>query len=168
MRRLGIIMERLRLKLHPEKTRLVEVGLGRSGFDFLGCHFQVMRSHFKRRTYLFRWPSVKAMKRVRGRIRELTDRRRRSGMKDIREVIADLNPVLRGWGNYFRTGNASIKFQQVDLYANQRLVRLMWRRKRLGRRPFLDHQWPPARFAKELGLHRLIGTIRYPDLVNAA
>ena len=89
-------------------------------------------------------------------------------MKDIREVVADLNPVLRGWGNYFRTGNASIKFQQVDLYVNQRLVRLMGRRKRLGRRPFLNRQWPPARFAKELGLHRLVGTIRYPGLVNAA
>ena len=42
------------------------------------------------------------------KIRELTARPRRAGMKDIREVIADLNPVLRGWCNYFRTGNASI------------------------------------------------------------
>ena len=48
--------------------------------------------------------------------RELTDRRRRAGMKDLREVIGDLNPVLVGWGNYFRTGNASLRFQRVDSY----------------------------------------------------
>ena len=45
-----------------------------------------------------------------GKVRAQTDRRRRAGMKDVREVIADLNPVLRGWGNYFRTGNAADKF----------------------------------------------------------
>jgi hypothetical protein len=42
---------------HPEKTRVVELGLGGEGFDFLGCYLRVMRSHFKGRTYLFRWPS---------------------------------------------------------------------------------------------------------------
>jgi RNA-directed DNA polymerase len=35
---------------------------------------------------------------------------------DIRTVIADLNPILRGWGQYFRTGNAATRFIQVDGY----------------------------------------------------
>jgi RNA-directed DNA polymerase len=156
------------LELHPEKTRVVELGLGREGFVFLGCYLRVVRSHFKGRTYLFRWPSPKAMNRVRERIRELTDRRRRAGMKDIREVIRDLNPLLRGWGNYFRTGNASLKLQQVDRYVNQRLVRLMYRGRRDGMRPFANREWPPARFVKEFGLHRLVGTIRYPGGAHAA
>ena len=39
---------------------------------------------------------------------------------DIRVVIADLNPLLRGWGNYFRTGNAAVKFRQVDSYVEWR------------------------------------------------
>ncbi len=99
LRRLGIIMDRLRLKLHPEKTRIVELMLGKGGFDFLGCHIRAVRSAFDGRTYVYRWPSQKAMKRVRSRLRDLTDRRRRVGMKDIREVIKDVNPVLRGWGN---------------------------------------------------------------------
>ena len=156
------------LELHPDKTRIVELGLGGGGFVFLGCYLRIVRSHFKRRTYLFRWPSPKAMNRVRERIRELTDRRRRAGMKDVREVIRDLNPVLRGWGNYFRTGNASLKFQQVDLYVNQRLIRLMYARRGTRTRPFSSREWSPARFANEFGLHRLIGTIRYPGAVNAA
>ncbi len=165
-RRLGIIMERLSLKLHPEKTRIVELGLGKQGFVFLGCYLRVVRSHFKKQEYLFRWPSPRAMKRVRGRIRELTDRRRWSGMKNIRDVIKVINPTLRGWGNYFRTGNASLKFQQIDRYVNERLVRLIYRHQKSGGRPFHDSWWTPARFAT-LGLHRLVGTIRYPVQVNA-
>jgi RNA-directed DNA polymerase len=168
LRRLGLIMERLSLRLHPDKTRIVELGLGKQGFVFLGCYLHIVLSRFKGRAYLFRWPSPRAMTRIRARVRELTDRRRWAGLKDIRQVIQVLNPVLRGWGNYFRTGNASWKFQQVDRYVNQRLVRLLpcvrgWRR-----RPFEVREWAPARFAAEFGLHRLIGTIRYPGFVNAS
>jgi len=168
LRRIREILGGIGLELHPDKTQIVEMGLGKEGFVFLGCYLRIMRSHLKGRTYLFRWPSPKAMNRIRDRVRELTDRRRRAGMKDIREVIRDLNPVLRGWGNYFRTGNASIKFQQVDLYVNHRLVRLMYARRGTRRRPFLSREWPSARFVKDLGLHRLVGTIRYPGSVNAA
>jgi RNA-directed DNA polymerase len=167
LRRLGIIMARLSLELHPEKTRIVELGLGRAGFVFLGCYLRIVLSHFKRREYLFRWPSPRAMTRIRARIRELTDRRRWAGLKDIRQVVDVLNPVLRGWGNYFRTGNASWKFQQVDRYVNQRLVRLLRHVRGWQRRPFALHGWSPACFADSLGLHRLVGTIRYPGLVNA-
>lgn len=167
LRRLGLIMDRLGLKLHPDKTRIVELGLGKQGFVFLGCYLRIVLSHFKGREYLFRWPSPRAMKRIRARIRELTDRRRWAGMKDIRQVVEVLNPVLRGWGNYFRTGNASLKFQQVDRYVNGRLVRLLRHVRGWSRRPFSLQGWHPARFAAEFGLYRLVGTIRYPGEVNA-
>jgi len=133
----------------------------------LGILVRVVLSHFKRREYLFRWPSVRAMTRIRARIRELTDRRRWAGMKDIRDVIQVINPVLRGWGNYFCTGNASSKFQQVDLFVHRRLVRLMARRGGDRRRPFRAKKWPLPRFVNEHGLHRLVGTIRYPGEVHA-
>jgi RNA-directed DNA polymerase len=168
LRRLGIIMERLGLELHPDKTGIVEVGLGKQGFVFLGCYLRIVLSHFKGREYLFRWPSARAMNRIRARIRELTDRRRWAGLRDIREVIDVLNPVLRGWGNYFRTGNASWKFQQVDRYVNRRLVRLLPRVRDWRRRPFHMREWPPARFASDFGLHRLVGTIRYPGAAHAS
>ena len=167
LRRLGLIMDRLGLKLHPDKTRIVELGLGKQGFVFLGCYLRIVLSHFKGREYLFRWPSPRAMKRIRARIRELTDRRRWAGLKDIRQVIDLLNPVLRGWGNYFRTGNASWKFQQVDRYVNERLVRLLRHVRSWRRRPFSLREWTSARFAADLGLYRLVGTIRYPGQVNA-
>jgi len=47
LRRLGLIMERLSLKLHPDKTRIVELGLGKQGFVFLGCYLRIVLSHFK-------------------------------------------------------------------------------------------------------------------------
>lgn len=168
LRRLEAIMGRLSLKLHPEKTRIVELGLGKEGFVFLGCYLRIVLSHFKGREYLFRWPSPRAMSRIRSRVRELTDRRRWAGMQDIRQVIEELNPVLRGWGNYFRTGNASWKFQQVDRYVNQRLVRLLRHVRGWRRRPFSLWEWTPARFVTEFRLHRLVGTIRFPGLANAS
>jgi group II intron reverse transcriptase/maturase len=167
------ILARLRLQLHPDKTRLVEMGLGKDGFDFLGCHLRIVRSHFKGRNYLFRWPSQRAMRSVRTKVHDLTKRRRWAGMTDIRDVIGELNPVLRGWGNYFRTGNASAKFQTVDRYVHRRLLRLLARRGgqrrwKPGARPFRSSQWPHCRFVNDHGLHQLLGTIRYPGGVHAA
>lgn len=167
LERIRAILDGLRLELHPEKTRLVELGVGKEGFDFLGCHFRVMRSHFKGKRYLFRWPSQKAMKALRSRVRDLTDRRRRAGMRDIREVILDLNPLLRGWGNYFRTGNASQQFQQVDQYVTQRLTRLVGSRRGWQRRPFQVSEWSHLRFVEDFGLYKLMGTIRYPGGAHA-
>lgn len=168
LRRVKIIFERLKLTLHPEKTRIVETGVHKDGFVFLGCDHRIVRSVFKKREYLFRWPSPKAMKKVRERIRDLTDRRRRAGMKDIREVIGDLNPVLRGWGNYFRTGNATVKFHEIDRYVERRLQRLLAKRGGSRPAPFNPKEWPHSRFVDEHGLYKLLGTIRYPGGVNAA
>ena len=122
----------------------------------------------KKRRYLFRWPSVKAMKAIRTKIHALTRRRRWAGMKDIREVIQVLNPVLRGWGNYFRTGNAAEKFNQLDIYVWKRLLRLLAlrggqrKKKRRGGRPFRVADWPHKLLVQKHGLYQLRSTIRYP------
>jgi Group II intron, maturase-specific domain/Reverse transcriptase (RNA-dependent DNA polymerase) len=123
------ILASLGLELHPDKTKVVDLRQGREGLDFLGCHFRARMSgrvrerYGKVRYYLHRWPSRRAMKRLRGKIRDRTGRNRVG--RDIREVIADLNPLLRGWGNYFRTGNAAGKFRQADEYVVFRLCSLM-------------------------------------------
>lgn len=172
MQRLREIFARLRLTLHPEKTKLVQIGLGRDGFEFLGCYLRIVKSHFKGRTYLFRWPSVKSMRKVRTRICELTDRRRRAGMKDVDDVIGDLNPVLRGWGNYFRTGNASKQFTAIDYCVWRRITRLLAKlRRRRGASlgsswARMRREWPMSRL-REHGLHKLLGTIQYPGSKTA-
>jgi RNA-directed DNA polymerase len=167
LRRIQVILATLRLRLHPEKTKLVVLGIGREGFDFLGCHFRLVRSHFSGKTYLFRWPSRRAMKALRAKIRERTERRRWAGMRDIREVIAVLNPLLRGWGNYFRTGNATDRFTTIDRYVTARLTRLIGAKRGWQHRPFYHREWPHRRFVEDFGLHKLLGTIRYPGGVHA-
>ncbi len=101
-------------------------------------------------------------KRLRAKVKAKTGRNR-VGIKDIREVIAELNPILRGWGNYFRTGNAAEKFQQLDRYVAWRLKRLLVKRKGRNLRAGEVAAWTEDWFV-ELGLHRLRGTIRYPGV----
>jgi group II intron reverse transcriptase/maturase len=163
--RIEHVLGRLGLRLNPHKTRRVELTGGREGFDFLGCHLhkrmsgRLWQQKGLRRYYLQRWPSRKAMNRVRERVRELTPRQRCH--QDVRSVIAELNPVLRGWGQYFQTGNAANHFTDVDDYVVKRLRSL--RVKRAGRhlRARQTRRWDRDYF-ESLGLHRLRGTIRYP------
>jgi len=138
----GEILAELGLELHPDKTRVVDLREGREGLDFLGCHFHACMSgrmwekYGKVRYYLHRWPSQRAMKRVREKVKARTGHNRVGA--DVRDVIADLNPLLRGWGNYFRTGNAATKFRQIDDYVVQRLRTLMVKKR--GRN--LHAGWP--------------------------
>ena len=164
----GQVLADLGLEPHPGKTRVVDLTEGREGFDFLGCHFHARVSgrlleRGIRRYYLQRWPSQDAMRRVRQRIKALTGRGRAG--RDIREVIAELNPILRGWGNYFRTGNAAVRFNQIDWYVAGRLRGLM--RKRYGRqlRPGQAATWTREWFEAH-GLYRLRGTVRYPVVAS--
>jgi RNA-directed DNA polymerase len=164
----GEILAGLGLELHPEKTRVVDLREGREGFGFLGCHFRArvsgrMLERGVRRYYLQRWPSPRAMNRVREKIKTKTGRGR-VGL-DIRDVIADLNPVLRGWGNYFRTGNAAAKFVQIDRYVVARLRDLMCKRYGRNLRPGQAATWTREWFEAH-GLYRLRGTIRYPGLAS--
>ncbi len=164
--RIRVILARLGLELHPEKTRRVELYDGKEGFDFLGCHLHKRMSgkiwERERRPVYFlnRWPSQRSMKRIRQRVKELTPRRRCH--EDLRNVIADLNPVLRGWGNYFRTGNAAKRFNQVDGYVWRRLKALRLARKGRNLSPGEAARWTRDSF-HDLGLVRLRGTVKYPE-----
>ena len=161
----GEILVGLGLRLHPDKTRMVDLREGREGFDFLGCHFRARMSGrlWERRRmvryYLQRWPGARAMKRLRGKIKARTGRNRAG--TDVRLVIQELNPILRGWGNYFRTGNAATRFRQVDRYVVDRLHGLMVKKRGRNLRPGQAAQWNEDWFNHH-GLYRLRGTIRYP------
>lgn len=121
------VMSRLKLTLHPTKTRIVD--MGREGFDFLGFHFHKLRSRKTGKLLPYMWPSAKAMKAIRSRIHAITTRKRLSN--PLKEVIKYLNRVIRGWRNYFRIGNSTRKLQQLDQYIQARLRR--WVRKLKGK-----------------------------------
>jgi RNA-directed DNA polymerase len=159
------LLGELGLVLHPDKTRVVDLREGREGFDFLGCHFRARMSgptwekYGKVRYYLHRWPSARSMKRARQRIKVLTSRSRVG--HDLPVVIGELNLFLRGWGNYFRTGNAGEKFVQLDRHVVWRLKRLLIKKRGRNLRAGQAGRWTPAWFHDQ-GLHQLMGTIRYP------
>jgi hypothetical protein len=154
------------LELHPEKTRRVDLSRGLQGFDFLGCHLRKRMSgpiweRSRRRVYfLQREPSQRSMKRVRQRVKEIARNGRRH--EDLHTLIGELNPVLRGWGNYFCTGNAARKFLAVDEYVVERLRTLLVKRKGRNLRPGEASAWHRD-FFEAHGLHRLRGTIHYPE-----
>jgi RNA-directed DNA polymerase len=163
------VFVRLGLERHPEKTRRVDLSRGMAGFDFLGCHLRKRMSgpiwarRHQRVYFLQRWPSPRAMQRIRQRVKDLTPR---AGChRDLRALIAPLNPVLRGWGAYFRTGNAAVKFGQVDDYVHRRLKRVLLHRHGRQRGPGQAARWT-GDFFHALGLHRLRGPIRYPEAAS--
>jgi RNA-directed DNA polymerase len=99
------------------------------------------------------------MRRVRQRVRELTPKSRCHA--DIRKVIGDVNPVLRGWSNDFRTGNAARQFGALDDFVLRRLRALRCKRKGRSLRSRDSERWRREYF-EHLGLHRLRGTVSYP------
>jgi hypothetical protein len=148
----------LKLRLHPDKTRMVSLPEGREGFDFLGFHLRLVRSHKDGRWWCQRWPSPRAMTGIRTKIKAITARRDRL-TRTIGALIAELNPVLRGWGNYFRWGNSANKFAQIDSYVQERLALFdSKKRQKTGRRWVSAHNWA---WYRGLGVHHLSGTIRY-------
>ena len=163
--RAAALLGELGLCLHPDKTRVVDLREGREGFDFLGCHLHARMSgklwEQRRiiRYYLHRWPSQRSMKRARARVKALTGRSQ-VGM-ELQAVIGRLNLFLRGWGNYFRTGNAANKFVEMDRYVAWRLKRLLIKKRGRNLRAGQAQRWHRTWFHDQ-GLHKLMGTIRYP------
>jgi RNA-directed DNA polymerase len=157
-RRAAMVLSGLGLQLNPDKTRIVCLTRGAEGFDFLGFHCHKVESwKWRGRWYLQRWPSARAMSSVRAKIRAGTHRRF-AGV-DLSVVVEHLNPVLRGWANYFRTGNSARKFCQIDSYVHERLAILASTTYALSGRNWatrFDGTW-----FRRLGVYTLTGTVRY-------
>ncbi|MFL4901696.1 group II intron maturase-specific domain-containing protein [Streptomyces sp. MMS24-I2-30] len=105
--------------------------------DFLGFHHRKMESwKWRGRFYLQRWPSARAMRVLRDKVRAATGRSKTE--RPVAAVVAGLNPVLRGWAAYFRSGNSGRKFNAVDGYVHE-LLAVFASRETQTPRPELDH-----------------------------
>jgi RNA-directed DNA polymerase len=134
--------EKSGLTLHPVKTRLVDAGT--DGFDFLGYHFERGR----------RWPRKKSLTKFKDTIRAKT---RRTVGRSLERVVADLNPVMRGWFEYFKHSRART-FGTLDGWIRRRLRSILRKQQKRqgGARPNGADQirWPNAYF-DGLGLFNL-------------
>ena len=125
------------LALHPEKTHLGDCRKPEEGFDFLGYRFAAGR----------RWVRKKSLARLKDRIREKTKRTRGDSLA---RIVADLNPMLRGWFGYFKHAHP-YTFPAVDGFVRRRLRALLRKQEKrpgFGRCLADQRRWTNAHFAK--------------------
>lgn len=147
---------RLKLAAHPGKTRVVDLTDGTDGFDFLGFHFRrtpMVRRPGRQATKT--WPSQRARKSVRAKVKAVTAPRSRLHLP-VEEIVAALNPILRGWGAYFRRPGNGRQMSQIDHYVRLRVALFVSKkRRRRGVSPWQVCRDP--RWWRGLGLYQLSG-----------
>jgi RNA-directed DNA polymerase len=148
MRTMRSMMERIKLTVNEQKTKLCRVPA--ETFDFLGYTFGRCYSPKTGRAYLGTRPSRKKVQKLCEAISEQTGRNKT--LQDVTEIVDRLNRQLRGWANYFRLGPVSKAYRAVDHHVTNRLRQ--WLRAK--------HQEPSrgtARFPDEY-LYQTLGLIR--------
>jgi RNA-directed DNA polymerase len=143
------------------KTRIVHLEEGGEGFDFLGFHHRWVRARSQQHRhvlFLARWPSEKAMRHVRDRVRELTARQRL--LLPVETIVQDVNRVLSGWARYFRYGNSARHLDKIRNHALERLVLVIAKRHHRTR----AYGWSVVAFqsSDQLGLVDLNGIVVAP------
>ena len=132
------------LSLNVEKTHVGDCRQEGQGFEFLGYRFEAGR----------RWVRRKSLKAIRDRIRVRTKRTRGDSLA---RIIADLNPTLRGWFNYFKHAHP-MTFRGMDGFVRRRLRAIL---RKQEKRPGMghcrdDHQRWPNKFFATQGLFTMV------------
>jgi group II intron reverse transcriptase/maturase len=153
----GRILKQLGVELHPQKTRIVHV---QNGFEFLG--YKIKRG--KRKLYLpeskirsqarqgalYAYPKEKSIRRFMDRVRQRT--KRKIPLK-TKELIAELNPLLRGWGEYYKRAHVRKLFQRLDGWIRRRIWSHRYRRWR-------NAGWKRLPATKLYGEYELVNLLR--------
>jgi RNA-directed DNA polymerase len=152
----------LGVEVHPQKTRIVHIN---HGIEFLGYKVKRGRGYrlpaAKRQSRanpqnLYAIPRQKSVKRFQEQIRALT---RRKAPLSLQEMINQINPVIRGWGTFYRKAHVRLLFNRLDRWIERRLYSFLAKRWRNGR----WRTYPSSRLIGEFGLVRLTHLI--PGLV---
>jgi group II intron reverse transcriptase/maturase len=155
------MMDRLKLTVNEEKTRLCRVP--DSSFHFLGYTFGRCYSTKTGRAYIGTRPSKKSIAKVRRTISELTSPRRL--LLDTQEQVTELNRRLTGWANYFCLGPVSKAYRAIDAHVVERLRRWLCRKHKTPGRG--TARFPLEHLYQDLGLKRLALTTRNLPWANA-
>lgn len=131
------LLQEKKFRLNLQKTRIVD---HQEGFEFLGFWFKdydgIHRKGLRHR----------ATKSFSEKIRYFT---RRQQPKNIKMLIEKLNPIIRGWGLYFRIGDVKAKFSDLDSWIRMRLRSFLMKKRALSLKASLNY---PNQYFKDLGL----------------
>ena len=153
------VLKQLDVVLHPQKTWIVHV---RDGFEFLG--YKIKRGKKKlylpesrirsqaRQGALYAYPKEKSIRRFMDQVRQRT--KRRIPLK-TKELIAELNPLLRGWGEYYKRAHVRLLFNRLDRW----ILRRIWSHRYKHWRNAGWKRVPPRVLYREHGLVNLVGLI---------
>jgi len=143
------VLDRLGLTLNAKKTRVLNVNA--ESFDFLGHRFTVNPSRRTGKRSTFYYLTPKAMNSVKQKIREAA----RTGQHwNLPELVKEkINPILRGWGNYFKLGNSRKHFLSIAKYTTYVLTIMLRKKHKKRSKGRRDH--PPSWFYDYQGLFKL-------------
>jgi RNA-directed DNA polymerase len=153
------VLKQLGVELHPQKTRIVHI---REGFEFLGYRIKLgqkklylsedkIRSGL-RAGDLYAYPREKSIRRFKDQVRQRT---KRTVPVAIEQLIEELNPLLRGWGEYYKRAHVRRLFHRLDGWIVRRIRSHRFKRWRnLGWK-----QLPEAKLHDEYGLVHLVRLI---------
>jgi len=137
----AVLLRPMGLRLSEEKTRIVHID---EGFDFLGFRIQRHQKRGTGKRFVYTYPSKKALASVKAKVRSTT-----KGATDqsLSVLLHRLNPVLRGWTNYFKHGVSKATFNYLRQFTWRRV--LCWLRHKHRRtswtwlrRRYLPGWWP--------------------------
>jgi hypothetical protein len=158
------ILKQLGVELHPQKTRIVYI---RDGFEFLG--YKIKRGTRKhilpaskirtgaREGALYAYPKEKSIRRLMDQVRQRT---KRTVPLKTEELIKELNPLLRGWGEYYKRAHVRLLFNRLDRW----IIRRIWSHRLKHWRNAGWKRWPARVLYREYGLVNLVRLI--PSLAS--
>ena len=120
----AVLEEELGLRIHPDKTRIVHIT---QGFEFLGYKIKQGKgmNYKKGKPDLYAYPRDRSIEHFKNRVRQITNRR---NPKTLEGLLDELNPVIRGWGMYYRRAHVRRLFNRLSRWIIRRIW--SWRYKR--------------------------------------
>jgi len=143
------VLDRLGLTLNAKKTRIVNAQ--EEPFDFLGHRFVVQPSNVSGKLKTFYRPSPKAMNSIKKKIRDIARKGQHLNLPTL--VKEQINPLLRGWGNYFKMAHSRKQFLQIAAYTTYTLTIMLRKKHKKRSKGWRTH--PPSWFYNNHGLFKL-------------